>query len=54
MDTLLPSLEWLIADETLQVSIDREEIRRKIADYSANADHPIRDAQWTFFEVPLN
>ncbi len=54
MDTLLPSLEWLIADETLQVSIDRDEIRRKIADYVANADHPIRDAQLTFFEVPLN
>ena len=54
MDTLLPSLEWLIEDETLQVSIDRDEIRRKIADYVANADHPIRDAQWTFFEVPRN
>ena len=52
MDRLLPVLDDLVSDPSIEVPVGREKIREKLQEYSDNADHPILDSRMKLYMLP--
>ena len=52
MDRLLPVLDDLLSDLSIEVPLEREEMRAKLQEYSDHADHPIVDSRMKLYMFP--